>query len=94
MQASGDRPTGNNLDHLAISPSGFVFNPTTGSTFTVNTTGRALLEGLRDGMTLDQLVTALGEQFSVGAADLKRDVLEYVRVLQDHTLLPRTFELE
>ncbi len=38
------------LRHLAISPSGFVFDPNTGSTFTCNETGRPLLEGLREGL--------------------------------------------
>ena len=81
------------LEQLAISPSGFVFNPTTGATFTVNGSGRALIEGLRDGRSLDELVETLTESFSTGTADLKRDVLEFVRVLQDQGLIPATFEL-
>lgn len=81
------------LDQLAISASGFVFDPITGATFTVNTSGRALLEGLRDGLGLSALVDRLGDAFTAGDADLSRDVLEFVRALQDTGLLPAGFEV-
>ncbi|MCB9763168.1 MAG: PqqD family protein [Alphaproteobacteria bacterium] len=82
------------LSHLAISPSGFIFDPSSGATFTTNDTGRALLEGIRDGRSLDELVAQLEETFQVYGSDLRRDVLEFVRVLQDEGLLDRDFELE
>lgn len=83
------------LSELAISASGFVFDPRTGATFTVNDPGRLLLEGLRDGLDLDGLTAALAEAFAVpDHADLSRDVLEFSRRLQDEGLLPADFELE
>jgi hypothetical protein len=82
------------LDQLAISASGFVFDPISGATFTVNATGRALLEGLRDGLGLAGLVSRLGDQFEAGDADLSRDVLEFARSLRDAGLLPPTFEVQ
>lgn len=81
------------LDQLAISASGFVFDPVSGGTFTVNATGRALLEGLRDGLGLAELTAKLNERFATDDADLQRDVLEYVRALRDVGLLPPQFEL-
>lgn len=81
------------LDQLAISASGFVFDPVSGGTFTVNATGRALLEGLRDGLGLEELTAKLNERFATDDADLQRDVLEYVRSLRDVGLLPPQFEL-
>jgi len=82
------------LNNLAISPTGFVFDPTTGATYSVNATGRAVLEGIRDGLGLEALVAQLSERFAVGEADLRRDVLEYARVLREQQLVPNTFELE
>jgi len=81
------------LDQLAISASGFVFDPVSGGTFTVNATGRALLEGLRDGLGLAELAAKLNERFATDDADLQRDVMEYVRTLRDVGLLPTHFEL-
>jgi len=82
------------LDQLAISASGFVFDQRTGATFSVNATGRALLESLRDGASLESLVSEVERSFEVGNTDLRRDILEYVRALQDVGLLPPQFELE
>ena len=87
--------TAHQLDQLAISPSGFVFDQRTGATFTVNDTGRTLIERIRDGATLEELVVELKQRFDVAPGiDLRRDVLEYVRSLQDSGLLPPGFELE
>ncbi len=82
------------LSDLALSPTGFLFDPRTGSTFTVNATGAAVLEALRDGGGLQEVVDRLAERFAIADADLRRDALEYVRVLRDHGLLPPGFELE
>ena len=81
------------LSQLAISPSGFVFDPKTGSTFTVNETGRLILEGVRDGLGLSELAADLDGRYDSGGADLERDVLEYVRLLRESGLLPAGFEL-
>jgi len=82
------------LAQLALSPSGFVFDPRTGATFTVNPSGVVLLEGLREGQRLTELVHTLEQQFDARAGDLARDVLEFVRRLQVEGLLARDFELE
>ncbi len=88
------------LAQLAISPTGFVFDPVGGATFTVNETGRAILEGVRDGAGLAALVATLQERFALPPAapgdpgpDLAWDVLSYVRLLRENGLLPHDFEL-
>lgn len=81
------------LEHLAISPSGFVFDPMTGLTYTANDSGRVILEGLRDGLDLQGIVARLRERFDAERADLMRDVLEYVRTLQAEGVVPRDLRL-
>ena len=81
------------LSTLAISPSGFVFDPASGASFTVNETGRIILEGVRDGLDLDAIAVSLTERFEADGADLTRDVLEYVCLMREHGLVPTTFEL-
>lgn len=82
------------LSNLAISASGFVFDPQSGATFTVNETGRVVMEGLRDGLGLAALVERLRQVTDAGDADVERDVLEYARMLRQERLLPADFELE
>ena len=58
------------LNELAISPNGFVFDPHSGGTFTLNGTGRAILKGLRDGLAPAQIV----EQLRAGFDDVTQSV--------------------
>jgi len=81
------------IDQLAISPSGFVFDPRTGGTFSVNETAATLLQGIREGLGLTALTEQLQVRFTVTHEDLQRDVFEFVRRLQSQDLLDASFEL-
>lgn len=82
------------LEQLAISPTGFVFDPSAGSTYTVNATGRVILEAVRDGKSLAEIVAEISDVFDLDGQDLRRDVLEFVRLLRQNQLVPSSFELE
>lgn len=82
------------LQQLAISPTGFIFDPRSGATFSVNPTARVLLEGIRDGRGLAELEQVLREDFHSPSADLRRDILEFAHILRDEGLLSSSFELE
>jgi hypothetical protein len=79
------------LKDLAISDRGFVFDPHTGASYSLNPTGLVVLRGLRDGLTRDQLVEAVRSGFAVNGADLGRDVDEFVRMLVGQGIVPRAF---
>lgn len=74
------------LRSLALNPDGFAFDPTTGESYTLNATGLAVLEGLREGLAPDEVVTRLVERFEVSAEEASRDVDDFL----DHL---RTFRL-
>lgn len=78
------------LKDLAISQSGFVFDPTSGVTFTVNTTGQFILLKLREGAGLEAVERALGDEFELGELDdPARDVREFLSLLRDQGVIPR-----
>lgn len=79
------------LHDLAVSDSGFVFDPYTGATFSVNATGQLLLQGLKDGLARDDLVAQLRHAFDVHDDDLERDVDEFVAQLKNNGVLPSDF---
>jgi PqqD family protein of HPr-rel-A system len=87
------QPVVTELNRLAISPTGFVFDPHTGATYSINEAGRTILESLRDSGDLADTVLALEDAFDADGADLRRDVLEYVSMLREHGLVPANFEL-
>lgn len=72
------------LRDLAVSESGFVFDPYTGHTFSLNGTGRVVLEALRGGASVDQIVADLREGFAVEpGTDLARDVREFLLLARE-----------
>jgi PqqD family protein of HPr-rel-A system len=74
------------LRSLALNPDGFAFDPTTGESYTLNATGLVVLEGLREGLSSDELAARLTEKFEVTAEEASRDVDDFL----DHL---RTFRL-
>ncbi|MCA9566633.1 MAG: PqqD family protein [Myxococcales bacterium] len=83
------------LADLAISDSGFVFDPWQGATFTTNASGLVVLRGLREGLTRAQIVERLKETFDLRQdVDLHRDVDELVGLMRHNELLPKDFVLD
>jgi hypothetical protein len=80
------------LQNLAISETGFVFDPRTGATFTLNPAGLTVLVALRDGLALDGIVARVHERFeAVPAGSARQDVVEFVQLLRQHGLVPASF---
>jgi len=76
----------NPLAMLAISDTGFVFDPRTGHSYTVNSTGLALLRSLKQGLD----VTSAQEQLE-GAFDcpgnITSDIYRFVNALINNEIL-------
>lgn len=72
------------LHRLAISESGFVFDPASGHNFTVNETGMKLLRLLQQNTRLDQLLEALSEEYEGDPREMERDVLEFISTLREN----------
>ena len=72
------------LRELALSDSGFVFDPLTGHTFTVNPSGLSILRLLKDGVEESQVAARLGEQFEIDSGeDPVRDVQDFILQLRE-----------
>lgn len=83
---NGGALTMQRLRSLALNPDGFAFDPTTGESYTLNAPGLVVLEGLREGLTPDDLATRLTEKYDVTVEEASRDVEDFL----DHL---RTFRL-
>jgi hypothetical protein len=78
------------LRDLAISETGFVFDPFTGTTFSVNPTGHFILLKLRDGLDAGGIEQELGRSFELyGDDDPARDVHEFLGLLREQGVLPK-----
>ena len=76
-------PPLSNLQRLAISESGFVFDPVSGHNFTVNETGLSILRLLQKSIKIEPVLAQLSEEYDAPKLDIERDVLEFAGVLRD-----------
>lgn len=76
----------NQLAMLAISDTGFVFDPRTGHSYSVNATGLALLKCLKQGLDLSSTHAQLRAQFDC-PANITNDVHGFINSLVNHELL-------
>jgi hypothetical protein len=74
------------LRALAVSESGFVFDPRTGHSYTVNATGLAVLEALKEGLAAGAIAERLRAGFAAGGAPVEDDVDGFVALLHEHGL--------
>lgn len=81
------------LKDLAISESGFLFDPYSGATFTLNNTGKFILQLLQEGKGIEDIESALRERFAVVDDDLRSDIYEFINLLKENHLLPNGFPL-
>jgi hypothetical protein len=80
---STDLPKPDALLRLALSDNGFVFDPVTGNSYTVNGSGLAILRRLQHETDLGSIVASLREEFKVDELDAERDVIEFANQLRN-----------
>ncbi len=68
---------------LQVSESGFVFDPQTGSTFSLNHTGVRLVQMIKEGRSQDQLIDALVKEYAIEPADARRDIEDFTIALKE-----------
>jgi hypothetical protein len=84
----------NRVRDLALSDTGFVFDPYTGATFTVNPTGLCILRALAEGLGREGVVRRLREGFDAPPAEIEVDVDDFVHLLCQQGVLPQDYHLE
>ncbi|MFH0865933.1 MAG: PqqD family protein [Bacteroidota bacterium] len=75
--------------NIALSDSGFVFNPSTGESFSVNPIGVEILQLLREGKDKDHIKATITEQYQIDEATFERDFDDFTNMMK-HYLLTET----
>jgi PqqD family protein of HPr-rel-A system len=79
--------SGRRLHTLAISESGFIFDPNTGHTFTVNETGLEIIRHLKESKTLEEIVAAIAADYEAENELIYKDVVQFLGQLQNQHLI-------
>ncbi len=77
----------NRLNRLAINEEGFVFDPSTGESFSVNKSGLYILNALKENTSTEQIARELKEQFDMTPEEVERDVIDFIDHLRSFRLV-------
>ncbi len=72
-----------NLSHLALSDNGFLFDSSTGRTYTLNSTGTFILKKLIDGLSRKDILSALVEEYDVTEITASHDLDKFLDYLSE-----------
>ncbi len=64
----------NKIKNLALSETGFLFDPATGNTFTLNESAIFILKSLKNGLQQQQIAESLAAEFEVAGPQALEDV--------------------
>jgi PqqD family protein of HPr-rel-A system len=75
------------LKTLMLNDEGFAFDPRTGNTFNINATGLEVMNGLKAGASVDELIQLLADKFDVDEQIAGRDLDGFLNELQRQRLI-------
>jgi|JI10StandDraft_1071094.scaffolds.fasta_scaffold13604_10 PqqD family protein of HPr-rel-A system len=77
----------NKIKNLALSETGFLFDPATGNTFTLNESAVFILKALKNGMQQREIADSLTSEFEVTATQANEDVSDALLQLREAGLV-------
>lgn len=75
--------------NIAVSDSGFVFNSTTGESFSVNPIGVEIIELLKQDLSIEQINQNLLERYNADIVTIDKDVNDFINLLEQYSLIDK-----
>lgn len=72
---------------IAISESGFVFNPATGESFTVNPIGAEVIQLLKENKTIQEATEYIMERYNVDETSVEKDLNDFIAMLKYNSIM-------
>lgn len=63
--------------NIAVSDSGFLFNPTTGDSYSLNETGVDFLKLMQAGKTDDEIITTVSVEYNIDNVTVEKDLSDF-----------------
>lgn len=72
--------------NIAVSENGFMFNPLTGDSFSVNQTGVFILRKMKEGDSDEDIMKALQEEYELDTYTAEKDLYDFLSLLKSYQL--------
>ena len=73
--------------NIAISENGFIFNPMTGDSFSVNETGIFIIQKLKDGESEETIIRNFMDEYELDTYTAEKDLNDFLSMLQNYQLI-------
>lgn len=73
--------------NLALSDSGFVFDPSTGDSFSTNPIGLEIIRMLKEGKNSNDIKSQIVKTYMTDDASFEKDYYDFVNMLTKHNLV-------
>ncbi len=73
--------------NIAVSDSGFIFNPDTGESFTANPIGLEILDLLKEGLDFEAIRKQILEKYKSDKDTVEKDYHDFINMLNQFTLI-------
>ena len=78
--------------NIALSDTGFVFNPTTGDSYTINQVGQEILGYLSDNKTVEEITSLMTTTYDIDQASFEKYFFDFISMLRQFELLDENYE--
>jgi hypothetical protein len=79
-------------NNIAVSDSGFLFNPTAGSSYSVNPVGQRIIELLKSEKSDEEIIEILLNEYFTDKATIEKDLYDFKVLLGNYKLTDKTDE--
>jgi len=73
--------------NIATSEEGFLFNPTTGDSFSTNKIGAEIILLMKKDLPIQEVIDTVCEKYDVDSSLFERDLEEFTLQLKDYSIL-------
>lgn len=73
-------------NNIALSDSGFLFNPSTGDSYSVNPIGQEIIRLFQENKTTDEIVKKITKEYRIDKDTVEKDMYDFQNMLQSFKL--------
>lgn len=78
--------------NIAISDTGFVFNPTTGDSYSMNQVGKEILGYLGENRSKEDIISIMTSEYEIDAPSFEKYFFDFISMLRQFELLEESDE--
>lgn len=73
--------------NIALSDSGFIFNPSTGDSYSINPIGNKIIQLMKEEKTDDDIIQLITEDYMIDKDTVEKDLYDFKNMLKSYKLM-------